>query len=32
LLLNAGPAIVLWVALLWWPARALVRAGRRILT
>jgi hypothetical protein len=32
-LLHAGPVVVLWVALLWWPVRALVRGGRRrILT
>jgi hypothetical protein len=31
-LFQAGPVVVLWAALLWWPARALVRAGRRILT
>lgn len=29
-LLHVGPAVVVWVALLWWPVRALVRAGRRI--
>jgi hypothetical protein len=31
-LLHAGPVVVLWVALFWWPVRALVRGGRRILT
>jgi hypothetical protein len=30
-LLHAGPVVVLWVGLLWWPGRALVRAGRRLL-
>jgi uncharacterized protein DUF4349 len=31
-LLHAGPPLLLWLAILWWPVRRLVRVNRRSAT
>jgi anti-sigma factor RsiW/uncharacterized small protein (DUF1192 family) len=30
--LRAGPSVILWLAVLWWPARFVLRARRKTLT